>query len=126
MDEDKTNTYTKPCRAAARTAQPIPMRLLKASIPTDAGNAGIRDGSMMKNMGSILEDAKPEAVYFFIENGKRTCLMIIDMNEQTQLPSAVEPWFLSMGADITMVPVMNGEDFEKAGPSIGATLEKYS
>ena len=77
-------------------------------------------------MGSILEDAKPEAVYFFIENGKRTCLMIIDMDEQTQLPSAVEPWFLSMGADITMVPVMNGEDFEKAGPSIGATLEKYS
>ena len=100
--------------------------LLKASIPTEAGNAGIRDGSMMENMGYILEDTKPEAVYFFIENGKRTCLMIIDMNEQTQLPSAVEPWFLSMGADITMVPVMNGEDFEKAGPSIGATLEKYS
>ena len=100
--------------------------LLKASIPTEAGNAGIRDGSMMENMGSILEDAKPEAVYFFIENGKRTCLMIIDMNEQTQLPSAVEPWFLSMGAEITMVPVMNGEDFEKAGPSVGATVEKYS
>ena len=100
--------------------------LLKASIPTEAGNAGIRDGSMMESMGSILEDAKPEAVYFFIENGKRTCLMIIDMDEQTQLPSAVEPWFLSMGADITIVPVMNGEDFEKAGPSIGATLEKYS
>ena len=100
--------------------------LLKASIPTEAGNAGIRDGSMMENMGSILEDSKPEAVYFFIENGKRTCLMIIDMNEQTQLPSAVEPWFLSMGAELTMVPVMNGEDFEKAGPSIGATLEKYS
>ena len=48
------------------------------------------------------------------------------MNEQTQLPAVVEPWFLSMGADITMVHVMNGEDFEKAGPSIGATLEKYS
>ena len=99
--------------------------LLKASIPTEAGNAGIRDGSMMESMGSILEDTKPEAVYFFVENGKRTCLMIIDMDEQTQLPSAVEPWFLSMGADITMVPVMNGEDFEKAGPSIGATLQKY-
>ncbi len=40
--------------------------LLKASIPTEAGNAGIRDGSMMENLGSILEDAKPEAVYFFI------------------------------------------------------------
>jgi len=100
--------------------------LLKASIPTEAGNAAIKDGSMMENMGAILEDAKPEAVYFFIENGNRTCLMIFDMNEQTQLPAVVEPWFLSMGADITMVPVMNGEDFEKAGPSIGATVQKYS
>ena len=100
--------------------------LLKASIPTEAGNAGIRDGSMMAKMGSILEDAKPEAVYFFIENGKRTCLMIFDMNEQSQLPAVVEPWFLSMGADITLVPVMDGEDFEKAGPSVGATVEKYS
>ena len=99
--------------------------LLKASIPTEAGNAGIRDGSMMEKMGSILEDAKPEAVYFFIENGKRTCLMIFDMNEQTQLPAAVEPWFLSMGADITLLPVMNSDDFEKAGPSIAATIQKY-
>jgi hypothetical protein len=31
-----------------------------------------------------------------------------------------------MGADITLVPVMDGEDFEKAGPSVGATVEKYS
>ena len=99
--------------------------LLKASIPTEAGNAGLKDGSMMEKMGSILEDTKPEAVYFFIENGKRTCLMILDMNEQSQLPAVVEPWFLSMGADITVAPVMNGEDFEKAGPSIGATLQKY-
>ena len=55
--------------------------LLKASIPTEAGSASLRDGSMMEKLGSILEDAKPEAVYFFIENGKRTCLMIFDMNE---------------------------------------------
>ena len=100
--------------------------LLKASIPTEAGSASLRDGSMMEKLGSILEDAKPEAVYFFIENGKRTCLMIFDMNEQSQLPAVVEPWFLSMGAFITLAPVMNGEDFEKAGPSIGATVGKYS
>ena len=100
--------------------------LLKASIPTEAGNAGLRDGSMMEKLGSILGDTKPQAVYFFIENGKRTCFMIFDMNDASQLPAVVEPWFLSMGADITLVPVMVGEDFEKAGPSVGATGEKYS
>ncbi len=47
------------------------------------------------------------------------------MNEVTQLPAVVEPWFLSMGAEISVVPMMNGEDFEKAGPSLGDTIQKY-
>ena len=99
--------------------------LLKASIPTNAGNAGLKDGSMVENLDSILGDANPEAVYFFIENGRRTCIMIFEMNDTSELPSVVEAWFLTMGADITLVPVMNGEDFEKAGPSLGATIQKY-
>ena len=99
--------------------------LLRATIPTDAGNAGLKDGSLRENLDSILGDVKPEAVYFYIENGRRTCIMIFEMNDVSQLPAVVEPWFLSMGADITLVPVMNGEDFEKAGPLLGATIQKY-
>ena len=53
-------------------------------------------------------------------------MIIFEMTDASQLPAAVEPWFLSMGADITLVPVMNGEDFEKVGPSLGATIQKYS
>ena len=30
-----------------------------------------------------------------------------------------------MGSQITLSPVMNSEDFEKAGPSLGAVVEKY-
>ena len=100
--------------------------LLKATIPTESGNAGLRDGSMVENLGSILEEAKPEAVYFLLENGMRTCMVIFDMGDTSQLPAAVEPWFLAMGAQVTLTPVMNGEDFEKAGPSIGATMAKYA
>ena len=99
--------------------------LLKANIPTEEGNAGLKDGSMMESLNSILGDANPEAVYFYLENGRRTCMIIFEMNDVSQLPAVVEPWFLSMGADITLVPVMNGEDFEKAGPSLGATIQKY-
>ena len=99
--------------------------LLRATIPTVAGNASIKDGSMTENLGSILGDAKPEAVYFYVENGRRTCMIIFEMNDVSQLPAVVEPWFLSMGADITLLPVMNSDDFEKAGPSIAATIQKY-
>ena len=80
----------------------------------------------METLGSILGDAKPEAGYFYLENGRRTCMIIFEMTDASQLPAAVEPWFLSMGADITLVPVMNGEDFEKIEPSLGATIQKYS
>lgn len=99
--------------------------LLKANIPTGSGNAGLKDGSLMENLNAILEDTKPEAVYFFLENGSRACLIVFDMEDSSQLPAAVEPWFLSMDADITFTPVLNGADFEKAGPFIGATIEKY-
>ena len=99
--------------------------LLRAILPTDAGNASLKDGSIKKNLDSILGDANPEAVYFYLENGRRACMIIFEMNDASQLPAVVEPWFLSMGADITLVPVMNGEDFEKAGPSLGATIQKY-
>lgn len=99
--------------------------LIKATIPTEAGNSGLKDGSMMDKLGSILADARPEAVYFFLENGLRTCLIICDMEDSSQLPAAVEPWFLSMEAQVMVVPVLNGEDFEKAGPSFGAIIEKY-
>tara|TARA_B100000949_G_C13998028_1_gene332008 strand:- start:130 stop:255 length:126 start_codon:yes stop_codon:yes gene_type:complete len=40
--------------------------LLKAIIPTDAGNASLKDGSMMETLESILGDANPEAVYFYL------------------------------------------------------------
>ncbi|MQG73528.1 MAG: hypothetical protein FI680_02010 [SAR202 cluster bacterium] len=99
--------------------------LLRAIIPTDAGNARFKDGSMKEALDSVLGDMNPEAVYFYLENGRRACIMIFEMNDVSQLPAAVEPWFLSMGADVTLVPVMNGEDFEKAGPSLGATIQKY-
>ena len=55
--------------------------LLRATIPTDAGNAGMKDGSMMETLNSILGDANPEAVYFYLENGRRTCMMIFELND---------------------------------------------
>ena len=48
-----------------RTANDIdPDENLKVSIPTDVGNAKIKDGSLPKILKAILDDLKPEAVYF--------------------------------------------------------------
>jgi hypothetical protein len=36
--------------------------IMKASIPTDVGNAKIKDGSLPKIIKTMLDDLKPDAV----------------------------------------------------------------
>ena len=55
----------------------------------------------------------------------RTGFVFLDIQEPSQIPTIAEPWFLAFNADIDMTPVMTGEDLAKAGPSIGAAVEKY-
>ena len=46
--------------------------LMKVNIPTESGNAAVRNGSLQSTIKGILDDLKPEAAYFAEENGKRT------------------------------------------------------
>jgi hypothetical protein len=99
--------------------------LLKASIPVEAGNAAAKSGTLGNNIESILAEQKPEAAYFTLDNGMRTGFIFLDIQDASQIPAILEPWFLAFNASVELTPVMNGEDLGKAGPSIGAAVEKY-
>ena len=99
--------------------------VLKAEWPIEAGNAAIKDGSLPGTLGSILDDLKPEAAYFLASNGKRTALLIAEMQDASQIPALAEPWFLAFRASLEIVPVMVLEDLKKAGPAIKQAVEKY-
>ena len=99
--------------------------LLKASIPVEAGNANVKSGSLGSKIESILAEQKPEAAYFTLDNGMRTGFIFLDIQDSSQLPAILEPWFLAFNASIELTPVMNGEDLGKAGSGIGAAVEKY-
>ena len=99
--------------------------LLKAEWPIEAGNTAIKDGSLPGTLGSILDDLKPEAAYFLASNGKRTALLIVDMQDASHIPALAEPWFLAFRASLEIVPVMVLEDLKKAGPAIKQAVEKY-
>ena len=43
-----------------------------------------------------MEALKPEAAYFYPEDGKRTAIMIFDMKGSWQLPATVEPLFQAL------------------------------
>lgn len=101
-----------------------PMRFLfKISWPVEAGNAAVKEG--LKAIPQILEEQKPEAVYFIVEGGKRTTIMVINVDDASQLPAIAEPWFLAVNASIEITPAMVPEDLQKAGPAIEHAVQTY-
>ena len=98
--------------------------LIKVSMPVEAGNAAAKKG--FKAIPSILEELKPEAAYFYEENGKRTGVLIVDLQETSQIPAVAEPWFLGFNAAVEFHPVMSPDDLKKAGPAIQRAVKNYA
>jgi hypothetical protein len=100
--------------------------LLKINIPVDAGNKAAKAGKLGGTIQGILEDLKPEAVYFTADKGQRTAFIFLNMQDASQIPAIAEPWFLAFNALIEIHPVMVPEDLMKAGPDIEQAVKKYS
>lgn len=92
------------------------MRILMiARLPHEEFNDRTREGSVGKKLQEIIGEAKPEAVYFTELDGLRTCLMVVDVQESSQIPALAEPWFLTFNADTEFHVAMSPEDLEQAG-----------
>jgi hypothetical protein len=87
--------------------------LLRVNLDVTASNKAITDGSLPKIMKSTIEKLHPEASYFFTDNGCRSCFMIFDLKDPSEIPVIAEPFFMNLNAKVEFVPVMNAEDLEK-------------
>jgi hypothetical protein len=65
-------------------------------------------------MKKILDDTKPEAAYFSEREGKRGCVLIIDLQGPSDVPRLAEPWFLSFNAEVEFRICMLPEELGKA------------
>ena len=99
--------------------------LVKARMDVEAANALASAGKLGSTIQSILEELKPEAAYFVADEGQRTAILIINMEDTSQIPAIAEPWFLAFNADIEATPAMVAEDLEKAGPAIEEAVKKF-
>ena len=89
--------------------------LLRVKLPHEPFNAAVKDGTAGAKMRRILDDLKPEAVYFTEQQGHRAGFMIVDLHDPSEIPRFAEPWFLSFDADCELHIVMTPEDLAKAG-----------
>ena len=98
--------------------------LVKVSFPVEAGNAAAKkDG--FKVIQTILEQQKPEAAYFIADGGRRTGILIIDIQDPSDIPRIAEPWFLALNASIEATPAMVPEDLQQAAPAIEEAVKAF-
>ncbi|MEU1230703.1 hypothetical protein [Streptomyces sp. NPDC005828] len=87
--------------------------LLKVQMDTTASNEAIKQGKLLQLMESAMQEIKPEAAYFTVDNGCRTAFIFFDLADPTLMPKISEPFFMEIGAKIHYSPVMNPEDLRK-------------
>ena len=89
--------------------------MLLISVPHESFNAAVKDGTAGQKLGRILDDAKPEAIYFTEQHGARGAIMIVDLADPSKIPALAEPWFLTFNASVEFRVVMSPDDLQKAG-----------
>ncbi|MGH9988172.1 MAG: hypothetical protein ACRD8W_29910 [Nitrososphaeraceae archaeon] len=91
--------------------------IIRAQIPTEAGNKMMQNPNGMEELEAYIKNIKAEAAYFFENNGDRTMVFIVNMERTDQMAGFAEPLFI-MGAKVEFHPVMLLEDLKKAGQSM--------
>jgi len=87
--------------------------LIRAIMPTEAGNKAVQDPNFLKNLEDYMNKAKPEVAYFFEAGGDRVCAFVVDMQTPDQMAVLAEPLFIGMGAKVEFHPAMNFDDLKK-------------
>ena len=89
--------------------------LVDFNFPLEPFNTLVRNGTVGEKIQQILEDIKPEAVYFSERNGMRGGILIVDVADPSRVPAIAEPFFLTFNASVEFHVVMGPEDLARAG-----------
>lgn len=71
--------------------------MIRWTVPAEAGNRSVTNGTMQTTIESMMGKLKPEAAHFFASGGKRSSL----------IPQIAEPLFQASNADVEFLPVMD-------------------
>jgi hypothetical protein len=99
--------------------------LIRATIPTEAGNKMVQDPNFLRKLEEYINKVKAEAAYFFEANGNRIASFIVDVQSADQIPVLAEPLFIKMGAHVEFHPVMSLGDLKKGIPKAILEVNSY-
>ncbi len=88
---------------------------MNVRIPHEPFNTLVKNGTAGEIIRRILDDLKPELIYFTDQTWTRGAVAIIDVDDPSRVPSFSEPFFLNFNADCEFRIAMSPEDVGKAG-----------
>ena len=95
--------------------------MVKFTIPTQETNPLVEDGSIGQTMESLLGKLQPEAAYFGPIDGKRGGFIVMNMEEESEVVTKLEPLWLELNATVVTFPVASPDGLRAGLQSLGQT-----
>ena len=89
--------------------------MMLVQFPIEPFNAYVKNGTVGGKMKAILEAIKPEHVWFTEREGKRGAIMVVDLDNPSDVARLAEPWFLTFNAEVEYRVAMTPGDLAGAG-----------
>jgi hypothetical protein len=89
--------------------------LLTVEMPHEPFNTLTKEGKAGQVLGRIMEEIRPESIYFTEHEGARGCVAVVEVENASDIPKFAEPFFLNFNADCKFRVAMSLEDLRKAG-----------
>ncbi|WP_328762847.1 hypothetical protein [Streptomyces sp. NBC_00272] len=94
--------------------------MLRAHMDTAATNEGIKTGALPQAVKKLMDTVKPEAAYFGLHEGVRSCWIVFDLQESSDLPPLLQDLF-SQNAEVEVSPVMDAAGLAKGLAAISGS-----
>jgi hypothetical protein len=98
--------------------------IMLVQFPIEPFNTLVRKGAVGEKMHQILDAIKPESAYFTEREGHRGAILVVDVQNSTDIPRLAEPWFIGFNAEVEFRIAMTPEDLGRA--DLGALGKKWA
>lgn len=98
--------------------------LVNVTCPIEPFNTMVRNGTAGEIIGRVIDDIKPESIYFTEQDGKRGAVRVVDVPDASDIPSIAEPWFLNFEAICEFRIAMTPDDLMKS--NLSKLAEKWN
>jgi len=93
--------------------------MVEFRVPTQYGNDAVRSGRIEKVVKKLVEEFKPEGMYFYPADGLRAGCLFIQSEDPAICAAIGERMWFGWQAEVKVTPVMTAEDL---GKGLGAEM----